>query len=157
MARPTGFEPVASAFDPRPGRIRHDNQGVRRPKSFVGEVMRAAKKAGHRGQSFRPSSGTKRRSTFGRGRRAALSPVSQPRPQGEEIHEIRSVLADLGPGLLFPRTEDRIGDLRDAISVAEIGRGLLALDDRADEIEALDDFRLPIAYAERGNGPSAPP
>ena len=76
VARPTGFEPVASAFDPRPGRIRHDNQGVRRPKSFVGEVMRAAKKAGHRGQSFRPSSGTKRRSTFGAdgGRHCPWSP-----------------------------------------------------------------------------------
>ena len=39
-------------FNPRPGRIRHGNQGATRPKSFVGEVMRAAKKAGHRGQTF---------------------------------------------------------------------------------------------------------
>ena len=36
----------------RPGRIRHGNQGAKRPKSFVGEVMRAAKKAGHVGNSF---------------------------------------------------------------------------------------------------------
>ncbi len=60
-------------FSPRPGRIRHGNQGARRPKSFVGEVMRAAKKAGHRGQTFGRSSGTVGRSTFGRSRRAALS------------------------------------------------------------------------------------
>jgi hypothetical protein len=64
-------------FGPRPGRIRHGNQGARRPKSFLGEVMRAAKKAGHRGQTFRPSSGTVGRSTFGRGRRAALSLASR--------------------------------------------------------------------------------
>src|SRR3984885_16049447 len=64
-------------FGPRPGRIRHGNQGARRPKSFLGEVMRAAKKAAHRGQTFRPSSGTVGHSTFGRGRRAALSLASR--------------------------------------------------------------------------------
>ena len=64
-------------FNPRPGRIHHGNQGAKRPKSFVGEVMRAAKKAGHRGQTFKRSSGTAGRSTFGRGRRAALSLASR--------------------------------------------------------------------------------
>ena len=63
-------------FDPRLGCIRHGNQGAKRPKSFVGEVMRAAKKAGHRGQTFKRS-GSARRSTFGRGRRAALSLASR--------------------------------------------------------------------------------
>ncbi|MBB2185441.1 relaxase/mobilization nuclease domain-containing protein [Gluconacetobacter liquefaciens] len=57
----------------RPGRIQHGNQGAR-PKSFVGEVMRAAKRAGHTGTRF----GAKGRgggggSRFGRGRSAALS------------------------------------------------------------------------------------
>jgi type IV secretory pathway VirD2 relaxase len=49
----------------RPGRIRD--------KSFVGQVMRAAKKAGHTGKRF--GGGTKHgsRSTFGRGRRAAVA------------------------------------------------------------------------------------
>ena len=64
-------------FNPRPGRIRHGNQGAKRPKSFVGEVMRAATKAGHRGRTFGQSSGTLGRSTFGRGRRAALSLASR--------------------------------------------------------------------------------
>jgi type IV secretory pathway VirD2 relaxase len=64
-------------FNPRPGRIRHGNQGAKRPKTFVGEVMRAAKKAGYRGQTFRRSIGTAGRSTFGRGRRAALSLASR--------------------------------------------------------------------------------
>jgi type IV secretory pathway VirD2 relaxase len=57
----------------RPGRIRDGNQVAKRPKSFIGEVMRAAKKAGHTGKTFGRSGGTKGRSTFGRGRRAALS------------------------------------------------------------------------------------
>ena len=56
----------------RPGRIRHGNRGAKRPQTFVGEVMRAAKKAGHVGSSFRSSQG-RGRSRFGRGRRAAVS------------------------------------------------------------------------------------
>ena len=64
-------------FNLRPGRIRHGNRGAKRPKTFVGEVIRAAKKAGHRGQTFKRSGGSVRRSTFGRGRRAALSLASR--------------------------------------------------------------------------------
>lgn len=56
----------------RPGRIQHGNRGSKRPQTFVGEVMRAAKKAGHVGTSFRSSQG-RSRSRFGRGRRAAVS------------------------------------------------------------------------------------
>jgi type IV secretory pathway VirD2 relaxase len=56
----------------RPGRIRHGNRGAKRPQTFVGEVMRAAQKAGHVGSSFRSSQG-RSRSRFGRGRRAAVS------------------------------------------------------------------------------------
>ncbi|MGY8682555.1 DUF3363 domain-containing protein [Bradyrhizobium sp. UFLA05-153] len=56
----------------RPGRIHHGNRGAKRPKSFVGEVMRSAKRAGHVGNSFR-SSPAHSRSHFGRGRRAAVS------------------------------------------------------------------------------------
>jgi type IV secretory pathway VirD2 relaxase len=56
----------------RPGRIQHGNRGGKRPQTFVGEVMRAAKKAGHVGTSFRSSQG-RSRSRFGRGRRAAVS------------------------------------------------------------------------------------
>ncbi len=56
----------------RPGRIQHGNRGGKRPQTFVSEVMRAAKKAGHVGNSFRSSQG-RSRSRFGRGRRAAVS------------------------------------------------------------------------------------
>ena len=57
----------------RPGRIRDSGRGLSRPKSFVGQVMRAAKKAGHVGHSFGRGKGGASRSRFGRGRRAALS------------------------------------------------------------------------------------
>ncbi|MCP3387728.1 DUF3363 domain-containing protein [Bradyrhizobium sp. CCGB12] len=56
----------------RPGRIHHGNRGAKRPKSFVGEVMRSAKRAGHVGNRFR-SGQAHSRSHFGRGRRAAVS------------------------------------------------------------------------------------
>jgi len=56
----------------RPGRIQQGNRGGKHPQTFVGEVMRAAKKAGHVGNSFRSSQG-RSRSRFGRGRRAAVS------------------------------------------------------------------------------------
>jgi type IV secretory pathway VirD2 relaxase len=56
----------------RPGRIHHGNRGARRPRTFIGQVMRAAKRAGHIGDGFRPNR-VRSRSRFGRGRRAAIS------------------------------------------------------------------------------------
>jgi type IV secretory pathway VirD2 relaxase len=55
------------------GRIRDRGSGRRKPDTFVGEVMRAAKKAGHVGNSFGRATGHSHRSRFGRGRGAALS------------------------------------------------------------------------------------
>jgi type IV secretory pathway VirD2 relaxase len=60
-------------FRVRPGRIRDGHRGARRPRTFVGEVMRAAKKAGHIGNSFGRGKAGAGGSRFGRGRRAALS------------------------------------------------------------------------------------
>ena len=57
----------------RPGRIRDSGRGLSRPKSFVGQILRAANKAGHVGHSFGRGKGGASRSRFGRGRRAALS------------------------------------------------------------------------------------
>jgi type IV secretory pathway VirD2 relaxase len=56
----------------RPGRIRDKGRGAARPKSFVGQVMRAARKAGHTGKGFGPQGG-RPNSRFGRGRSAALA------------------------------------------------------------------------------------
>ena len=86
MAQPPSFhfldgaEPMTAGDDDiqiRPGRIRHGNRGGKRPKSFVAEVMRAAKKAGHVGRTFRRGGKGKGRSSFGRGRRAAHSLTSR--------------------------------------------------------------------------------
>ena len=57
----------------RPGRIRDKGTPGRKAKSFVGQVMRAAKKAGHIGHRFRSSGGRAGRSTFGRGRFVKVS------------------------------------------------------------------------------------
>jgi type IV secretory pathway VirD2 relaxase len=57
----------------RPGGIRDSGRSSSRPKSFVGQVMRAAKRAGHVGDGFGRGKGGASRSHFGRGRRAALS------------------------------------------------------------------------------------
>ena len=57
----------------RLGRIRDRGIATRKPDTFIGEVMRAAKKAGHVGNSFRRATGHSRPSGFGRGRVAAVS------------------------------------------------------------------------------------
>jgi len=36
----------------RHGRIQHGNCGAKRPMTFLGEMMRAAKRAGHTGKTF---------------------------------------------------------------------------------------------------------
>jgi len=56
----------------RPGRIRDRGRGAGRPKSFVGEVMRAARKAGHTGRGGGQERGSGG-SRFGRGRSASLA------------------------------------------------------------------------------------
>ena len=55
----------------RPGRVRSKGSSAGKARSFVGQVMRAAQKAGHTGNRFGSSSGG--RSSFGRGRVAAAS------------------------------------------------------------------------------------
>src|SRR5260370_325361 len=57
----------------RLGRIRDRGRNSRRTDSFIGEVMRAGKRAGHVGESFGGGPGGARRSRFGRGRGAAVS------------------------------------------------------------------------------------
>lgn len=56
----------------RPGRIRDGGRGAARPKSFVGQVMRAVRKAGHTGKAF-GREGKRAGAGFGRGRSAALA------------------------------------------------------------------------------------
>ncbi|MBV7255892.1 DUF3363 domain-containing protein [Pacificimonas sp. WHA3] len=57
----------------KPGRIRDRGPYGRKAQSFVGQVMRATKKAGHTGYRFNGASRTGSGSTFGRGRFAATA------------------------------------------------------------------------------------
>src|SRR5258707_2236095 len=57
----------------RLGRIRDRGRNSHRPDTFIGEVMQAARKAGHVGESFGRGTGGAHRSRFGPGRGAALS------------------------------------------------------------------------------------
>lgn len=57
----------------RPGKIRDRGRGGQQAKSFTGQVMRAAKKAGHTGYRFGGARRFTSGSTFGRGRFAATA------------------------------------------------------------------------------------
>ena len=85
---PSGGSPgrrlsIGSEHDDAGRQLRHapgpdpsPQPGPRPPKTFVGEVMRAAK-AGHGGQAFGRSRSAAGRSTVGRGRRTTLSLASR--------------------------------------------------------------------------------
>ena len=60
---------------------------------------------------------------------------------------------DLDPPLCLGGAADGLGDARDLIPVTEVRRRLRFLHDRFQEVVAFDDLRLPIAYAEGGDGP----
>ena len=55
----------------RPGRIRDGGRAGPKPQTFVGQVMRAARKAGHTGPGL--ARGSRARASFGRGRAAAAA------------------------------------------------------------------------------------
>ena len=74
----------------RPGRIRDSNRGARKSKSYVAQVMRAAKKAGHTGSRFGVGGRKGSRSTFGRGRKASLS-LSMKSPSRRVVVKARVV------------------------------------------------------------------
>ncbi|MBO9460704.1 DUF3363 domain-containing protein [Labrenzia sp. R5_0] len=57
----------------RPGRIRNKGTSSRKVQSFVGQVMGAARKAGHTGYNLSGSKGRGRGSQFGRGRFAGAA------------------------------------------------------------------------------------
>ena len=123
----------------RPGRIHHGNQGAKRPKSFVGEVMRAAKKAGHTGSTFTRNGGTKGRSTFGRGRRAALSLSS--RSPGRRVVVMTRIVRHQGKRFRSAPLAKHIAYLKRE-GVTRDGTDARMFDARSDEAETK-------AFAER--------
>ena len=74
----------------RPGRIHDGGKGARKAKSYVAQVMQAAKKAGHTGSRFGGSGRKGGRSTFGRGRKAALA-LSMKSPSRRVVVKARVV------------------------------------------------------------------
>jgi hypothetical protein len=60
----------------RPGQIRDSSRARGRPKSFVGEVMGAAKKAGHTGKAF--GTNADQRAAHSSPRRVHLISVNSP-------------------------------------------------------------------------------
>ena len=123
----------------RPGHIRHGNQGAKRPKSFVGEVMRAAKKAGHTGRTFGRTGGTKGQSTFGRGRRAALSLSS--RSPGRRVVVMTRIVRHQGKRFRSAPLAKHIAYLKRE-GVTRDGADARMFDTRSDEAETK-------AFAER--------
>jgi type IV secretory pathway VirD2 relaxase len=126
----------------RPGRIRHGNQGARRPKTFVGEVMRAAKKAGHRGNSFGRSGGAAGRSTFGRGRQAALSLSA--RPRGRRVVIMARIVRHQGPKFRSAPLSKHVAYLKRE-GVTRDGADARMFDARSDDADSK-------AFAERCEG-----
>jgi type IV secretory pathway VirD2 relaxase len=94
----------------RPGRIRHGNRGAPRVKSFVGEAMRAAKKAGHTGKDFGRQNRGAAGSTFGRGRRAALSLAS--RSPSRRVVVMTRIVRQRGPRVASAPLAKHISYLR---------------------------------------------
>jgi type IV secretory pathway VirD2 relaxase len=133
----------------RPGRIRHGNRGGKSPKTFIGEVMRAAKKAGHVGNSFgQGRSGS--RSSFGRGRRAAISIRLRANARrvvmkARVVRHGRLRSAPLPKHLTYLKREGVTGDGKDA---RMFDATLDAVDERAFAERCKDDrhhFRFIIA------------
>jgi type IV secretory pathway VirD2 relaxase len=126
----------------RPGRIGHGNRGARRPKSFVGEVMRAAKKAGHAGRTFGPGSRLKSRSTFGRGRRAAL--LLSSRSPGRRVVVMARIVRHHGRRFRSAPLSKHVAYLKRE-GVTRDGRDARMFDARSDDADSK-------AFAERCEG-----
>lgn len=141
----------------KPGRIRDKGPSARRAKSFVGQVMRAAKKAGHTGNHFRMSGGRTGRSTFGRG---SFVKVSQglARTQRRVVVNARIVRhrgqkfrsAPLAKHLSYLKREGVTKDGRDA---AMFGKDQDTVDERAFAARTEEDrhhFRFIVSPEDAG-------
>jgi type IV secretory pathway VirD2 relaxase len=126
----------------RPGRIAHGNWGARRPKSFVGEVMRAAKRAGHTGKKFGRSGRAAGRSTFGRGRRAAFALSS--RSAGRRVVVMTRVVRQHGQRFRSAPLSKHVAYLRRE-GVSRDGSEVRMFDARSDDADSK-------AFAERCEG-----
>ncbi|MBJ3764566.1 DUF3363 domain-containing protein [Maribius pontilimi] len=141
----------------RPGRIRDRGPGARKAKSFFGQVLRAARKAGHVGSRFGTSARSGGGSTFGRGRFAAAARslsrsrrrvVVKARIVRHVGHRYRS--APLARHLAYLTRDGVTHDGRDA---AMFDRGSETIDDRAFADRCEDDrhhFRFIVSPEDAG-------
>jgi type IV secretory pathway VirD2 relaxase len=111
------------------GRIRDRGGAKRKPDTFIGEVMRAAKKAGHVGNSFGRATGDPQCSHFGRGRRAALS-LSRPSRSRRVLTKAR-VVRHTGRGFRFATLSRHVVYLK-RDGVTHDGAGARMFDARSD-------------------------
>jgi type IV secretory pathway VirD2 relaxase len=142
----------------RPGRIRHGGHGAKRAKSFVGEVMRAAQKAGHVGKRFGASRGGGAGSKFGRGRQAslALSLRSSSRRVAVKARVVRHGgarfrAAPMARHLLYLK---RDGVTRDGAEAGMFGASSEVADERAFAERCADDrhhFRFIVSPEDGGD------
>ncbi len=127
----------------RPGRIRDGGRGAVRPKSFIGQVMRAAKKAGHSGKGFGRQGGSSA-SRFGRGRSAALA-MSMRSPSRRVVVKARVVRHRGSAFRSAPLTRHvaylkREGVTRDGVDAGMFDAGSDLADERA-LVEKCEDDR----------------
>jgi len=129
----------------RPGRIRDRGPGARKAKSFVGQVLRATRKAGHTGTRFGGGARSGGGSTFGRGRgRFASAARSLSRTQRRVVVKARIVRhrgqryrsAPLARHVAYLKRDGVTHDGRDA---GMFDRETDAVDDRAFATRCEDD------------------
>jgi len=126
----------------RPGRIRHGRQGAGRAKSFVGQVMQAAKKAGHTGKGFGRAASRRGASTFGRGRLAAV--VLSMRSPGRRVVVMTRIVRHRGARFVAAPLARHILYLK-RHGVTRDGQDARMFDAAGDEAD-------PKAFAERCEG-----
>lgn len=139
----------------RPGRIRHGRSG--QAKSFVGQVMQAAKRAGHTGRGFGAQRSTGGGSRFGRGRAASVAGALRS-PARRVIIKARVVRhsgakyrsAPLGRHIGYLERE---GVTRDGVRAQMFDAGSDTADDKAFAARCEDDrhhFRFIVSPEDAG-------
>jgi hypothetical protein len=117
----------------RPGRIRDGSRGAGKSKSFVGRVMRAAKKAGHTGKRFGRRGGNNSRSAFGRGRQAALALSA--RTPGRRVVIMSRIVRHHGKRLRSAPLTKHMAYLKRE-GVTRDGQDARMFDDRSDDVDS---------------------
>ncbi|MEM8993001.1 MAG: type VI secretion protein, partial [Pseudomonadota bacterium] len=142
----------------KPGRIRDRGRQGRKAQSFVGQVMRAARKAGHTGYRLGSSTSRSGRSTFGRGR-YAVAARGFSRTQRRVVVKARVVRhrgaqfrsAPLSQHVAYLKREGVTRDGRDAALFGPDGDGPSEQDFAKDCEEDRHHFRFIVSPEDAGS------